>query len=151
TCLAVSPDGKHALAGKRGGGLQLWDVGEGKLLHTLSPGSVLAVKFSPDGKRAFAAYAPTESDIRGEMWDVASGEHRLWFQGEEGWKYPLAFSPDGELAVSDRPDPAAPRERAQLVLWEWATGRELRGLDPRPTHAAAAAFTPDGKGVLSLD
>src|SRR5262249_35357730 len=56
--------------------LQLWDVGRGKLLRTLTPAHVIeALAFSADGKYVAAAGDPSLW-----LWDVAGGKGLVGFR-----------------------------------------------------------------------
>jgi WD40 repeat protein len=157
--VAVAPDGKHALSGDQDGRVRLWAMPGGELVRTFAggrQGAARSVTFSPDGTWAFAALTPTPDGDRVAVWDVASGA-RLRAYREETWEYPLAFSPDGRLAVADRWDGDI-QEKAYLVLWEVASGKEVRKFARRAGggpavhgEAFAARFTPDGKHVVSGD
>ncbi len=154
SCLAVSRDGKLALSGGAAlAGVQLWDVESGKPGRTLDKiHDPEAVRLSPDGEWAFV-----KCDFAA-MYRVSSGQRINYFDQAERWKFPLAISADNQFAVSDRPDDKH-GEKARLVLWEIATGVDIRTFAPREAdrgadnqgHALAAAFSPDGKNVVSLD
>src|SRR5262249_54439614 len=96
---------------------------EGKLLlrNTKRLITVLAVSFSPDGKRL--ASAGDDGMVR--VWDTVTGQEALSLKGHTGTVTSVAFSPDGKrLASADstgrvkvwdatplpeaRPDPPAP-------------------------------------------
>jgi WD40 repeat protein len=152
--LALSPAAPIGFVGHPSRGLELWDVNAGKSLRALesmeSRGNIRRGIFSPDGKRVFAIFARLEEGGIAAVWDVASGGLRLTFQGGEEWKYPLAFAPEGTLALSDYVDQGR-QEQPRLVLWDWADGKEVRRLDPRPAYARVVAFTSDGKFAVSID
>ena len=54
SCVAVTPDGLHAVSGSHDAGLRVWDLGTGTCTATLkghgSP--VLGLAITPDGRRA---------------------------------------------------------------------------------------------------
>jgi WD40 repeat protein len=154
----VTPDGKLALVTHRMRGLELWDVAQGKLVRTFSPSAMGPACFSPDGTRVFAPDNVPDKSNAVAVWDTASGELRLMLAGADGWKYPLAFSPDDHLAVSESSLSLEPGEKSTLALWDWTTGQERRVFEKRQggragvtTVAQATAFTPDGKAVVTLD
>jgi WD40 repeat protein len=152
--LAMCPIGGIALLVHPSHGLELWDTNAGTSLRALESvermGNVQKGKFSPDGKRVFASFAPFEESGVTAVWDVASGTVRLAFRGGEEWKYPLAFAPEGTFAISEYIDREG-KEQPRLVLWDWTDGREVRRFDPHPALARAVAFTGDGKSVVSMD
>jgi WD40 repeat protein len=54
----------------------------------------------------------------------------------------VAFSPDGKYVAGASFD-------GSVLLWEVATGKEVRRFSGHPGGAYAVAFSPDGKFVLS--
>ena len=63
-----------------------------------------------------------------------------WRHG--GQIYGLAFSPDGKLVASGSFD-------GRVVLWDAATGREVRSLERATAGLYALAFSPDGKALAA--
>jgi WD40 repeat protein len=156
--LDVSPDGKLVLLMNGLRGLQVWDVDKGKIVRTLGPWPGNRACFSPDGAFVFGPAVVPERTMAHAMWDTATGELRRTFSGGDGWKYPLAFSPNDHLAVSGRSLSRQPGEKSTLMLWDWTTGQEVRvfekregGREGEPGYAQATAFSPDGKSVVTLD
>jgi WD40 repeat protein len=154
----IAPEGKMALVWHMDYRLELWDLTLGKPLRCFPTGSYSGGRFSPDGKRIFAYHHGADGSVAVEISDTTSGELRLSLAGADKWKYPLAFSSDDHLAVSERPPPAGQGEKTTLVLWDWTTGQEVRSFEPReggeddkPHYATTAAFTADGKAVVTLD
>jgi WD40 repeat protein len=67
---------------------------------------------------------------------------------------PFALSRDGKLlAAIDWPNPSAPKGkgivRQTILLWDLATGKEVRRFEGAPCYAAALAFAPDGKTLAT--
>jgi WD40 repeat protein len=62
--------------------------------------------------------------------------------GQHGDINSVAFSRDGKLALSGSDD-------GSVVLWDAATGREIRMFDGHAGEVASVAFSPDGKQVLT--
>jgi len=182
-----SPDGERVASASADGTARIWDLATGRT-HALrgGNGSLSRPVFSPDGGLVATA-------DRGGMsiWDIAGGDpHRLVVASG-----PLAFSPDGELAITGSKGTTARiwevssghalhvlRGRADKVLdasfsrdgklavtagfggavvWDVASGRKLESLDARVRlpesclesvcrpRAASAAFSPDGKLILT--
>lgn len=105
--------------------------------YGLRPAASMA--FTPDGKHVLTASGVLR------MWDFATGKElpRFGKPGQRGLF--LAISPDGKLlaAASGRVDQGkAAVTRGQVVLWDVATGQEIRKLDQR---AGMLAFSRDGK------
>jgi WD40 repeat protein len=146
TALAWCADYRLATAGvdKR---VLVWEMPEGKLLHTLSTEAIVrALAPSPDGKRLASA-----EDAVVQLWDVATGKSMMKLTGATESLLCIAFSPDGMRIAAGGYD-------SKLYTWDVATGK--KGLDvpahpPIPanteetpvTVVGAVAFGPDGKEV----
>jgi WD40 repeat protein len=146
-CVALAPDGATALTGDHEGRLQVWDLASGRLARTLiaEPVSVASVVVSPDGKRALSRHAITSEKVSAiQLWDLQAGKPIRSFPSAEHWGVAAAFAPDGTLAICGR-SPSA--RESYLVLWEVATGREVRRLD---VYGSPVAFTPDGRRLVVL-
>ncbi|UPU34662.1 caspase family protein [Geomonas paludis] len=145
SCVAFSPDGKTVVSGSWDNTLKLWDVATGQQLRIFTGHEdwVTSVAFSPDGKVIVSG----SQDKRLKHWDASTGRELRSILLEEEVKQ-VAFSPDGMTLVSAN---AQSQEKiAPLKLWEAATGRELRTLAVlRDCEVMNAAFSPDGKSVLS--
>jgi WD40 repeat protein len=171
--LALAPDGRRALlwAGRPAGpenALHVWDLQAGREVAQLAghAGAVGCAAFSPDGRRALSGggdppairdAAPKQEDFALILWDVAGGREVRRFPGHAAPVNAGAFSPDGRRVLSasgaftpgqpNRPPPGAADNSQRL--WDAQTGREVRRF---PGHAGAvlcAAFSPDGRHVLS--
>jgi WD40 repeat protein len=166
---ALSPDGKRLLTwGSEGewttatsSSLKLIDVRTGKLLRVYDDYRSMGVgrmTFAPKPDLAFIHFAREgDRQLAMVLLDVNTGKGAESFGWEQSWKYPLAFSPDGELALAHR-TPAKLGAKGRPVLWDLASGREVRAFDLRreedanqPTFTVAATFTPDGRRVQAID
>jgi serine/threonine protein kinase len=137
-CTALSPDGCLALSGSSDQTMRLWDVATGKeLLRFQHPFWVMAVAFSPDGRRALSGSYKT---IR--LWDVETGRELAQWEGHSDWVRALAFSPDGRRGLSGSHD-------RTVRLWDVATGKELRRSVVHEHFVLTVAFSPDGRQALS--
>jgi WD40 repeat protein len=89
-----------------------------------------------------------------KLWDVATGRVVRSLNANEGWGSPVAFSPDGKVALSRKNKQAQFGEmRGHLLLWDVASAKSIRRLEGElnPLSLGPVLFTPDGKRVLAWD
>jgi WD40 repeat protein len=149
--IALSPDGTRALAGFHDGSAEIWDLPNGRRLHSLAAGdrrtSPLALAFSPDGSRVLTA----GSDWAAKMWDAATGQVIRTFgtpmQDPSVFTVAVVFSPDGtRVAIGGH----GGRERGNdtlndaLEVWDAATGQLIRTVKGRLGGAQQLAFSGNG-------
>jgi WD40 repeat protein/anti-sigma factor RsiW len=153
TSVAFSPDSRQALSGSFDDTLRLWDVESGKEVrpplkgHT---GHVTGVVFSPDGRYALSGNSYHHqadghrhaSDYHLRLWDVENGKEVRRFEGHTNLVWGVAFSPDGQRALSWSQD-------ATLRVWDGATATELLCCKGHVGPVQAAAFSPDGGRMVS--
>ena len=96
-CCALSPYGGHIALGTSQGALLLVR-GQVEPVHRLTghTAGVLAVTFSPDGKRLMTG----SEDFTAKVWDVASGKEMLSLGRHTGAVTSVAFSQDGRAALT---------------------------------------------------
>src|SRR5262249_50430439 len=134
-CVALSPDGRHALSGGCDMTLRLWDVDSGRQVQEFPKHHhwVLGAAFAPDGHHVLSA--SLDGTVR--LWHMRGGWEvggpgrlgRLW-----GWltrrevchfdehRQPVtcvAFLPDGRYALSGSMD-------RTLRLWDAEAKKEVR-------------------------
>jgi WD40 repeat protein len=137
-CLAVSPDGKViAVGGPDGkvsrdlfeslaqhGKVSLLDAETGKVRQTITTdGPVLAIAFSPDGKRLVAGTLVREplvpegkkGTVFPGVWDAETGKEVLELDGHRDMVKGAAYLPGGKRLVT------ASRDRTARV-WDAASG-----------------------------
>ncbi len=149
--LAFSPDDKRVVTGGHDGVATIWDVETAQELLALRghTGITYETIFGPDGRTMVTR--STDETIR--LWDVRFGRQILILRGgsRTGSGF-ISFSPDGRRLIteglggmlSNRNE----REKA-VVLWDVASGQELVTLRGFSKGTVNAAFTPDGKRLVS--
>jgi WD40 repeat protein len=110
----------------------------GKSVFTDTFGSILSVALSSAGD-LLAAGAST-GEIR--LWQVASGNPSLTYQGHTNWVRSVTFSPDGQILASGSDDQT-------VRLWEVSSGRCLKTLQGHTNWVRSVAFSPDGQTLAS--
>jgi WD40 repeat protein len=155
--VAFSPDGKTLASTCSRRSIKLWDVASGRNTATLKEKGLGAkelpylwatVVFSPDGKKL----ATGGSFNRVKLWDVATLKGQVFLddykQCPETW---VVFSPDGKTLASGGVC------RGEMKLFDVTSGQVRATLKTpgtfgpyNPHGVVAAAFTPDGKTLVSV-
>ncbi|HEY7424262.1 MAG TPA: sigma-70 family RNA polymerase sigma factor [Gemmataceae bacterium] len=144
-CIAFAPDGKTIAICDLTGTVQIHDTASGKSVRELKrDGDTVAdIAFSPDGRfLASIVWNEKQRETREiSIWDIITGEERHRLKGPGGFALCAAFSPDGKYVATGYQHP-------DLILWDMATGKEVRRY---PTDAlfASIAFSPDGKSLAA--
>jgi WD40 repeat protein len=167
----VSPDGRKLLSFARDRTARLWDlvsgkaerVLEGKVMKELAgPGSesweeldypdmrVVAAQFTASGPRVLAL----TPDKTVHIWDAATGIELAKFQDPEPnyqgipdrpGRMAAEFSPDGRQVVTVFGNGPPFIER----VWDATTGQVLFALMGHENRITSAAFSPDGKWLIT--
>jgi WD40 repeat protein/DNA-binding SARP family transcriptional activator len=109
---------------------------------------VKAVAFSPDSRRALSGscqqIGANDTCAQGDLilWDVESQTLLRRLEGHTGWINGVAFSPDGQTALSASGD-------GTLILWDVNTGAIMRRFEGHSGGVNGVAFSPDGQTALS--
>jgi len=174
----LSADAKTMVLGDYQGTIRTWDALAGKSIKEWKIGQnqnpafggfvgLASLAISPDGKTV--AVRTYDQSIR--LYDSASGRELktmaevpvanangavgvvLVNYGAPG---PMVFSPDGSVlaALSNGGQQFIGRARAmgansQIQLWDVATAKPLRKIDPGTRGVACMSFAPDGRSVAS--
>jgi WD40 repeat protein len=85
---------------------------------------------------------PTHSCVgsRLALWEVATGRALRTFANDNDEINLVAFSPDGQQALSHSDD--------KLRLWDVSTGKEIKTFTGHQSKVNSIAFSPDGRTVL---
>ncbi|MDQ4107778.1 MAG: WD40 repeat domain-containing protein, partial [Actinomycetota bacterium] len=151
---ALSPDGRQVVVGVGGwDDARVFDVATGELVFVLPRHrySVNTVAWSPDGR--WIATGAGDSSIR--VWDAATGELGERLLGHTGVVNTVDWAPDSRRLVSGGSDGTArvwEIEEHRTRRGAEVEGREMFTLTAQQTQSALfAAFSPDGRGVLTGD
>ncbi|MCX5832560.1 MAG: caspase family protein [Deltaproteobacteria bacterium] len=138
--VAISPDGKNALAGHQNE-LILWNTATGEKIRSVKEGGVHAIAFSADGR--YAATGGGSSPLK--LWDVKTwAQIRILISPD--LINSVAFSPNGRFVLASYWESSG--NHRHVTLWDVKTGKAIWTLNP--TSSGAAAFSPDGRYVLSF-
>jgi WD40 repeat protein/serine/threonine protein kinase len=156
----ISPDGRYAATGSGPFNLptnrtadttmRLWDLQTGEQVRIFEghTNTVNMVAFSPDGQTI--ASASWDGTVR--LWDVATGEGRVGFEGHTNRVLSVNFSPDGQSALSTGCGEFDSNNRCingEIILWDVATGEEIRRFEGHTAAVNNAVFSPDGGLIAS--
>lgn len=139
--VAITPDGKQALAGTWEKQLVLFDLSTGKQLWAATDKKSFAgrVAISPDGKIGLSG--GNDKSVR--TWDLATGK-QIGLLGTHGnYVQGLAVLPDGQRALSGSRDKT-------LILWDLKASKSLRTFTGHKKEILGVAILPDGERAISV-
>ena len=134
--LAFDPSGTLLASGggepSRSGELKLWNVADGMLVRTITPGhsdTVFGLDFSPDG----TLLASGAADRIVKVFDVATGALANSFEGHTHHVLDVAWRGDGKMLASAGAD-------CVIKFWDYASGDQLRATPPMEKEATSVTF-----------
>jgi WD40 repeat protein len=102
--MAFTPDGTRLLSASNDadGTLALWDLASGEMLRKfLGHRYSMGVAISPDGRWALSG---GQEDLSARLWNLATGEEVARLLGHEDAVREVAFTPDGQRAITNALD-----------------------------------------------
>ncbi|WP_448275477.1 nSTAND1 domain-containing NTPase [Nostoc sp. DSM 114160] len=138
--VSFSPDGKMIASANWDKTVKLWQVIDGKLLHTFSKHNnvVWEVSFSPDGK----IIASASEDKTVKLWQVVDGRLLHTLKGHLDAVMGVSFSPNGKMIASASKD-------TTVKLWRVADGKLLHTFTGHKNYVNKVRFSPNGKMIAS--
>ncbi|MDE0317611.1 MAG: cohesin domain-containing protein [Candidatus Poribacteria bacterium] len=137
TGLSYSPDGKE-LAIACSLGILIYDPELNEEV-TLLNANIRSVAYSPDGKTLAGAWGGIY------LWNAKTKKHKFrFYHARYVHPHPLAYSPDGEILISDDSKPGG-----QIDFWDPATGEYKYTLSASQHAINSAIFSPDGNTIAS--
>ena len=148
--VALSPDGKRLLSGGDDRTMRLWDLETSAEISASAshPKPIWSVALSPDGKTAVSGCA--DGNVR--VWDLGPGRAMRTFKAHKGLVWTVAFTPDGSRVVTGGGNTFFGNKSDQptsLVLWDLATGAEVRRFEGHTRDVRRAIVSRDGTRLLS--
>ena len=138
--VAVTPDGWRCVSASDDGTLCIWDMGNGKCLHTLKGHSdrVISVSVTANGRRCVSA----SLDCTLRIWDMETGTCLHILEGHSDWVTSVSVTADGRRCVSTSVD-------RTLRIWDMETGTCLHILGGRSGWVTSVSVTADGQRCIS--
>jgi murein L,D-transpeptidase YafK len=138
--VAISANGRQAVAGSQDNVLRLWDTATGLLLRTFDTqtNGINAVALSPDNQLILTG----GGDEKLRLWNLVTGQAVRSLEGHSGDVLAVAFSPSGQQALSGSKDKT-------VKLWDVQTGQLLKTFEGHSDEVLSVAFSRDGRQVLS--
>jgi len=133
-----SPDNKFAASASYDSTIKLWNVFDGKLIHTLSAKNrVYSISWSSDSK--YLASGDEKGQIK--IWDVDTGKLHNKISSHNRSLYSIAYSPNGRKLVS--------MDGKVIKIWESKNGKLLDSLECEGAYGKTVTFSPDGRWLAS--
>jgi len=148
--VAFSPSGGTVVTASLDETARLWDATTGEEVRRFvgHSDSVLSAVFGPEGQTVVTA----SGDGTVRLWDATTGREIRRLVNGMSLVGLAALSPDGQTLATTGSNPVyccAPD--AHIVrLWDVATGQEINRLEGHLKAVYSAAFSPDGRMVLTV-
>ena len=152
--LAFSPDGRSiaVAAGSAPGSIvsgtvTLFSTESGAVLwrEPCHGNAVLAVAFSPDGE--YVASGGNDSWLK--VWDAVTGKLSQEHEISTRRIATIAFSPNGKLVATAMEPGSTTDNRFDVLVFDFATWRQVRKLSGHTERVTCVAFSPDGQTLAS--
>jgi WD40 repeat protein len=147
--VAFFSDGKTLASTSADKTLKFWDVNTGTEKASIEAHCEGAegLAISPDGRTvATSGYSGLV-----KLWDAATLKARTTLEGHTHGVPAVAFSPDGERLASVSGIWGALAVMGEVIVWDLATGKQLRTLRTAHTKAAwSVCFSPDSKMLATV-
>ena len=144
--VSFTPDGKYFVSCSGDTTLKLWQMSNYECIRTFEghQNLVKSVVFSPDGR----VIASGGSDQTVRIWNAQTGECLYVLEGHTSAIRTVNFSP---VDSSDSTEPlvASASLDHTVKLWNYQTGKCVETLKGHDQGVWAAAFTPDGRQLVS--
>lgn len=139
----VSRDGRFIASGGTSPDvpIKLWDAASGKEIRTIAA-TAIGLALSPDGTRLAFVKGDTIT-----LLDLRDDAKPLIVKGHQSPVESVAFSPNGTLLATWGGKDVS--KSGELKLWDAASGQPIRSFTGHTDLVASAAFSPDGKKIVS--
>lgn len=157
--VAFSPDGKWIASASKDKTLKVWDATAGNEISTLAGdfGAVSGVVFSPDNRHIASIIHKGEvlDNNKVKIWNLTTGQEVFTLSPPSGTG-PLqnvTYSTDGGRIAAGgghlSANSASPPGDGTVAIWDATTGEPLLALRGHKNQVSGAAFSPDGKRIVS--
>jgi WD40 repeat protein len=149
--MAFSPDSRLLAVGDSDGLLQVWNVVEGRLLHSWQGHNhvICDLEWSHDQQLLLSA----SWDATAKLWSTSNYTLIQTFRGHISGVVSAALSPNSSVVVTGSGAPGNPYENEPsdltLRFWRVSDGQQLAQYEGHSNWIKALVFTPDGQSVFS--
>jgi WD40 repeat protein/serine/threonine protein kinase len=150
-------DGRRVLTGAVDKTMRLWDIySADEVLRMGAPSGLGMWAVASDGRRAItsaggsAIFAPQSPVNPLQLWDLRTGELLRELGRQRNTIFEAVLLPDGEHLLTVSGDFFMPHAENRMVLYEAATGREVRRYESTGSALSGLALLPGGKQVATI-